>query len=120
MQWRLHDLGFLPLHDPLQRLDDPALDAVERLAGDLPRLVHERSFRQASAEYLSAPLDWNAIVASRSEDEIERLFKLFSYFASSFVHSPGLPAVDRLPQHLSVPFVRLAERVQRPPILAYA
>ena len=120
MQWQLHERGFLPVRDPLQRLDDPAFDGIERLAADLPQLVHDRTFRDRIAEYLAAPIDWNAIVADKDDAAIERLFKLFSYFASAYVHAPGLPPVDRIPTHLSVPIVRLAEHFKRPPILAYA
>ena len=120
MQWQLHDRGFLPVRDPVQRLDDPAFGGIERLATDLPQLVHEYTFRERSAEYLAAPLDWNTVVMAKADAEIERLFKLYSYFASAYVHAPGLPPVDRIPTHLSVPIVRLGEHVQRPPILAYA
>ena len=44
----------------------------------------------------------------------------FSYFASAYVHSPGLPTVNRLPAYLADPLVRLAHLVDRPPILSYA
>src|SRR5205085_10568714 len=52
--------------------------------------------------------------------EIERLFVLFSYFTSAYVHSPGLPAVDRIPSYLAIPLVQVARRLERPPILSYA
>lgn len=120
MQWQLHDRGFLPVGDPVQRLDDPAFAGIERLAADLPQLVHERIFRETGGEYLAAPIDSNANVSTKDDAEIERLFQHYSYFASAYVHAPGLPPVDRIPTHLSVPFVRLAEYLQRPPILAYA
>jgi indoleamine 2,3-dioxygenase len=120
MKWQLHDRGFLPTRDPLDRLNDPALQGVERLSTDLPRLVHEQIFRRSSADYLVPAVDWEAIVVTREDAEIERLFMLFSYFASAYVHTPGLPPVDRIPSYLAVPLVRLAQIVQRPPILAYA
>src|SRR5712692_4575494 len=99
MKWQLHELGFLPMGDPAQRLGDPAMQGVERLSADLPRLVHERTFRQESAAYLAPSLDWGAIVSAQDHPEIERLFMLFSYFASAYVHAPGLPPADRLPSH---------------------
>jgi indoleamine 2,3-dioxygenase len=119
MQWKLHDLGFLPNHDPAARLGDPTFAAIEKLGADLPRLVHERTFRQKCSEYLAAPIDWNAALPA-ADAEVERLFMLFSYFASAYVHAPGLPAVDRIPACLVGPLVRLAQAVQRPPILSYA
>jgi indoleamine 2,3-dioxygenase len=120
MKWQLHERGFLPNHDPATTLSDPVFQNIERLAADLPRLVHDRSFRRVSADYLATPIDWNAVLPGLSEPDAERLFMLLSYCASAFVHAPGLPAVDRLPSHLAVPLVRLAQRVQRPPILSYA
>ena len=120
MDWHLTDRGFLPNLDPLVRLRDPALQRVEQLGDDLPRLVHERGFRDKSAEYLTASTDWDTIATTRGDADVERLFKLFSYFASAFVHAPGLPTTDRLPACIAVPLVRLSVRVKRPPILSYA
>jgi len=115
MQWQLHDAGFLPNADPVAKLNDPAFADVERLGADLPKLVHERTFRGKCADYLKH-VDLN----TKADAENERLFKLFSYFASAHVHSPGLPATDRLPACIAVPLVELANRVDRPPILSYA
>jgi indoleamine 2,3-dioxygenase len=120
MQWTLHDRGFLPVHDPVTRLSDPAFAPIEQLGVDLPRLVHERAFRQESAGYLSTPIDWNTALGKLPDAEIEHLFKRFSYFASAYVHSPGLPPVTALPPHLAKPLVRLAQQLERPPILSYA
>jgi len=120
MQWTLQDRGFLPKRDPLTRLTDPAFCEIERLGGDLPRLVHERQFRTGAASYLTESVDWSAAVKRATDAELERLFMLFSYFASAFVHSPGLPSVDRIPSCIAVPLVFLADTLQRPPILSYA
>src|SRR5437016_50126 len=92
MEWILGERGFLPNEDPVRRLGDPVFEPAERLGADLPELVHDRKFRDASAEYLKAPIDWNAVMSQMADPEIERLFVLFSYFTSAYVHSPGLPA----------------------------
>jgi indoleamine 2,3-dioxygenase len=120
MQWTLHERGFLPMRDPVVRVDDPAFADAERLGADLPRLVHERTFRTASVDYLSAPIDWDEALAGIDDPKIERLFQLYSYFASAYVHSPGLPAADRIPASIAAPLEKLARTVDRPPILAYA
>jgi len=120
MQWTLHDHGFLPNRDPAARFSDPALAEIERLGADLPHLVHDCEFREKSAAYLAAPIDWDAIATTRGDADVERLFMLFSYFASAYVHAPGMPATDRLPAHLAGPLVRLSQRLKRPPILSYA
>jgi indoleamine 2,3-dioxygenase len=120
MQWTLHESGFLPNHDPVARLSNPVFQDIEQLGTDLPRLVHDRTFRTASADYFLTPLDWERVLSLLSDPEIERLFVYFSYFASAYVHAPGLPAVERLPSYLAVPLVRLAQKLDRPPILSYA
>ncbi len=120
MEWQLHERGFLPMRDPVARLTDPNLKHLERLGADLPQLVHDRAFRDRCGDYLKPALDWNSLLKSKPDAEIERLFLLFSYFASAYVHAPGLPPTDRLPAHLAGPLVRLAQQVDRPPILSYA
>lgn len=120
MQWQLRERGFLPNEDPVARIDEPAFAGPERLGADLPHLVHERTFRDQSAAYLAPPIDWTALLPRLPDAQIERLFKLYSYFASAYVHAPGLPPVDKLPVHLAMPLVQLAHHVQRPPILSYA
>ncbi len=120
MEWHLDKRGFLPDRDPLVRLMDPALQHVEKLAADLPRLVHERAFRDQCGAYLEPKVDWHTLALTRGDQDVERLFLLFSYFASSYVHSPGLPPTDRLPAAIAVPLVELARRLKRPPILSYA
>jgi indoleamine 2,3-dioxygenase len=120
MKWHLHDQGFLPLHEPAERLSEPVFQGIERLGADLPRLVHERKFREASADYLSNPPNWDAVLPSLPESAAERLFMLYSYCASAHVYAPGLPPVNALPAHLAQPLVRLGRQVDRPPILSYA
>lgn len=120
MQWHLHERGFLPLRDPVARLGQPDFQAAERLGADLPRLVAERTFRTASVDSLSAPVDWDAALPTLDGPATERLFQLYSYFASAYVHSPGLPAIERIPAAIAAPLDRMARAVGRPPILAYA
>jgi indoleamine 2,3-dioxygenase len=120
MEWQLHERGFLPMRDPVARLTDPNLKHLERLGADLPQLVHDRAFRDRSADYLTPALDWDRLLKSKPDAEIERLFLLFSYFASAYVHSPGQPATGRLPAHIAKPLVRLGQHLDRPPILSYA
>ncbi len=120
MEWHLHDRGFLPDRDPPTRLKDPALQSIEKLGEDLPRLVHARTFREQCGEYLTSKADWDTLAKTRGDADVERLFLLFSYFASSYVHAPGLPPTDRIPKAIAEPLVQLAKRVKRPPILSYA
>jgi indoleamine 2,3-dioxygenase len=120
MKWTLQDLGFLPNEDPVRRLSDSAFAEVERLGTDLPRLVREHAFRTASSDYLAGAVDWDSVLSDTSDAELERLFVYYSYFASAYVHAPGLSPVDRIPANITVPLARLARMVGRPPILSYA
>lgn len=119
MQWKLLDRGFLPTPDPLSGFSHDRFAHIEMLGRELPQLVHDRRFREAAAQALRDGVDWSRL-ADRNGAEAERLFMLFSYIASAYVHSPGLPPVDRLPTAIAGPLVRLGEICQRPPILAYA
>ena len=97
MKWTLHERGFLPNQDPEVQLHDPDLQRVEDLGRDLPRLVHDKTFRAASAGYLEPALDWDGLLRSMSDPQVERLFMLFSYFTSAYVHAPGMPPVHASP-----------------------
>jgi indoleamine 2,3-dioxygenase len=120
VDWHLHEFGFLPIVDPISHLGQPEFQPIERLGADLPLLIQNRSFRAGSADYLMVPIDWNALLSPLNSHQVEHLFLRYSYFASAFVHSPGMPAADRLPAQIAVPLDRLARAVGRPPILAYA
>jgi len=120
MNWQLLDRGFLPTPDPLVHLGDATFEPVERLGADLPALVYARRFRDDAPDRLRAPVEWAALAEEGAGPRTERLFKLYSYFASAYVHAPGLPPVRHLPREIAVPLVRLAEKCGRPPILSYA
>lgn len=49
---------------------------------------------------------------------LERLFAAYGYIASAIIHAPH--SAGRLPQQIAVPFLQLAQRVGRPPMLSYA
>lgn len=51
---------------------------------------------------------------------LENLHRLYGYFASAYVHGPPDAPASTLPAALAQPLVNIAERVGRPPMLAYA
>src|SRR5437764_10260255 len=81
MDWQLRDRGFLPTPDPLQRLPAGSANAAEELGRDLPELVAGRQFRDVAPERLRGVADANV----SNGPEAERLFLLYSYFASAYV-----------------------------------
>src|ERR1700677_3512764 len=86
MQWTLAERGFLPTPDPLAALPGNRFAAAEELGKNLPRLVYEQRFRDEAPRLLGGVIDASSLAGA----EAERLFKLYSYFASAYVHSPGL------------------------------
>lgn len=118
MRWTLLDRGFLPTPDPLTSLGDGRVAAAEELGRRLPELVASRKFREEAPRALvgfTVPEEYSAGGA-----EAERLFLLFSYFASAYVHLPGAEEARSIPTEIAGPMVKLAGVVGRPPILAYA
>ena len=93
MDWQMRDRGFLPTPDPLPRLPAGTADAAEELGRDLPELVAARRFRDVAPDRLRSVADANV----SDGPQAERLFLLYSYFASAYVHAPGLPPVRSLP-----------------------
>jgi indoleamine 2,3-dioxygenase len=106
--------GFLPREDPLQRLL-ASHAAWDELGRELPRLLAVSRAR-AELEKL-AVLDASGL----SERELERAMLLLSFFghAAVFEKSPSKPGT-RVPRGVAVPWAQVAERLGRPPALAYA
>lgn len=119
MQWTLLDRGFLPSPDPLPEVPEPYAH-IERLGRDLPDLVARQLFREQAPGALRQPIDFAALAGPEHDRLAERLFLLFSYFASAYVHAPGLPAISQLPREIAGPLAALSRSCERPPILAYA
>mgnify|MGYP003430416889 FL=1 len=109
------DRGFLPRPNPLQSLDIKH-NLVESLASDMPMLLASHKFRDMINKL--PVIDY----ASVTGQELNRLMLIYSYFASAYIwggidEKPLEKAV--LPKQISVPFVQLANKVGRPPILSY-
>jgi len=120
MKWTLLDRGFLPTPDPLPKLVAAVFAHIEQLGRDLPELVGRRTFREKAPGVLRAASDFSPLIKPENDAVAERLFLLFSYFASAYVHAPGLPTVQKLPAEIAGPLMRLAQICERPPILSYA
>jgi indoleamine 2,3-dioxygenase len=120
MKWQLRDRGFLPTPDPLTRFPHGDFAHVEELGRKLPELVYAKRFREEAPKALRTPTDLRLLASDDNGAEAERLFLLFSYVASAYIHAPSLPVVKHLPREIAVPLVQLAERCGRPPILSYA
>lgn len=119
MLWEVVDNGFLPNQDPLQEFDfvEYTWEGIRQLAEQMPDLLKTKRWRQEVVSYLRCfPKPYLKL----REDEFELAMRLFSYFASAYVHAPGEEPITTIPKEIAIPLVEIAEKVGRPPILSYA
>jgi indoleamine 2,3-dioxygenase len=116
--WQIHaDRGFLIAPDPAETLPDLSADLAQAMhvAAQTQTLLKGHTLRSALDELpvadTSGVREWHAV---------ERLMQAYSYLASSYVYATDEPPASRIPAGVAVPFVALAKRVQRPPILSYS
>tara|TARA_Y100000034_G_scaffold136518_1_gene213539 strand:- start:2799 stop:4100 length:1302 start_codon:yes stop_codon:yes gene_type:complete len=123
--------AFLPQGDPLERLHSPVdgfWDQIEDLAAEMPTLLEERKWRHEVVARLRPLREHEHTYNSRrmggdiidTGHKLERAMLLYSYFASAYVHATYENSAKLIPKEIAVPFVTLAERCGRPPILSYA
>ncbi|GAB5491079.1 MAG: hypothetical protein Phog2KO_12940 [Phototrophicaceae bacterium] len=109
--------GFLiqpqPLHSLIGHIHNA--EKIELLANNLADLLETRQIRQE----LDA-LDILNLTHLDDEAVIERAFQIYAYLASAYVFATGENPAKHIPASIAIPLVTLAEKVERPPILAYA
>lgn len=103
--------GFLPKQDPLEKLPI-TFEAWERIASNMSALLMTNRLR-AILEKVSL-LDISYLEDSR---QIRRAFLLLSIFGNAYVWS-GEPTTT-IPHTISIPWCKLAEKLDRPPIVAH-
>jgi indoleamine 2,3-dioxygenase len=104
--------GFLPARDPVVALPE-RFAAWNAAATDLPRLLVSERVR----DHIDAlpPFETRAL---STEGEFERAMTLLSFLAHAYVQCGEM--TDHLPARLAQPWVEVARRLGRPPILSYA
>eukprot|EP00211_Chloroparvula_japonica_P006912 CAMPEP_0119132438 /NCGR_PEP_ID=MMETSP1310-20130426/11837_1 /TAXON_ID=464262 /ORGANISM="Genus nov. species nov., Strain RCC2339" /LENGTH=393 /DNA_ID=CAMNT_0007123073 /DNA_START=16 /DNA_END=1197 /DNA_ORIENTATION=+ len=104
--------GFLPKSDPLLRLS-LQYEAWETLVAKLPTLLLADRVGEAveSLPQLST--------AELLEDELDRAMMVLSYIAHAYVYETSPPRAS-IPAQVAVPWCAVADKLDRPPILAYA
>jgi len=117
--------GFLIQPEPLLQLhaeDNPLMSVMEKVEGVAFELPHLIGNGQLSQRLEQLPLLDTYFLQQDDIDfvVIERLFKLYGYFASAYVLASLDESDRRLPVSVALPLVDLAEIVQRPPMLSYA
>lgn len=116
--WQISEqTGFLiqprPLHSLVGHIDNA--ETLETIANNLTDLLENRQIRQE----LDA-LDTLNLNYLDDEAVVERAFQLYTYFASAYIFATDEAPTTHIPASIAIPLVTLAEKVERPPILAYA
>jgi indoleamine 2,3-dioxygenase len=106
--------GFLPSPDPLTRLPAP-FAAWDELGFELPKLLAARRARSRLDRLPAPDLD------ELPDAALPRAMVLLSFFGHAYVYQSWQTEVaDRLPAALARPWVTIANRLGRPPVLSYA
>lgn len=128
MLWAFSNRGFLPNTDPVQRLVinnekyQPFATVMESLASSVAGMVESQTARVEIVNQLRevVPLfDHELFNSFGSPTMDERAFVVYSFFAAIFINNYKDRPLSRLCKEITIPIVRLAERVQRKPILDY-
>ena len=119
------DRGFLMNPDPIADFEQAAApvsaearEHLQQIAEQLPELIAARQIRATLDNlpiYEMAPL--------RNVDDfrlVERAFQIYAHFAQVYVWCESDNPAKHIPAGVAVPFVMLANLVERPPIIPYA
>ncbi len=105
--------GYLPVIDPLPRLD-ASFEPWETTAAGLPKLMLGDHLRETLAALPPFPLDQLHDTAA-----LERAMVILSFLGHAYVWGGAEPA-GRIPASITVPWWAVAARLGRPAVLSYA
>ncbi|ODV62395.1 dioxygenase BNA2 [Ascoidea rubescens DSM 1968] len=108
--------GFIPNEYPLERLSQDYYQPWENLMDNLPSLILSKKIRKIidnklpvlSTEYLS------------NTREFRRAYTILAFLTHAYVWAFNENPVDTLPQQISVPFVKISNVLELPPVATYA
>ena len=104
--------GFLP--SEICRKSDSSFDDVEDLLSNLPKLLATSNLGSQLKH-----LKIYDISDDLTNPELERLMLLYSYLGHAYMWGgPETPL--SIPENISIPWVSIAKKLNRPPILSYA
>ncbi|KOP26673.1 hypothetical protein AMR41_08590 [Hapalosiphon sp. MRB220] len=105
--------GFLPKEDPLERLPDQ-FEIIENIATNLSALLITGQYR-----HVIDKVQFPDISQLETERQIKRAFLLMSIFGNAYVWGGEIPATV-IPHSLAIPLCKLANILDRPPIVAFS
>lgn len=106
--------GFLPDVLPLTRLPDPYYNRWEAIAANLQALILSRRLRGVIDR-----LPVLSTTGLEHDAEWRRAYSLLIFMAHGYIWGGDSPS-DRLPPSISVPLLRISDRLEVPPVATYA
>ncbi|KAI9170765.1 indoleamine 2,3-dioxygenase pyrrole 2,3-dioxygenase [Paramyrothecium foliicola] len=106
--------AFLPAESPSTQLSDPYYEPWELVAQHLSQLIESDGVREA--------IDRLPVLSTdklRNEAEWRRAYMMLAFATHAYVWGGDKPA-EILPPSISVPFLRVSEHLELPPVLSYA
>lgn len=121
--WQITNRGFLPSTDPLTTLLT-SMNELDWLGKSLPGFMERRIVREELVARLRH-LKFNVVEMVQTpnfftEAQLERLFMLYSYFGSAYIHATYENPSSRIPKEIALPLCSIAQRLDRIPILSYS
>lgn len=104
--------GFLPKIDPILTLGE-GFEEWEATAHGIPQFLESGTMKSEVEKLPAFP------IRSIKAHQCEYAFLMLSMLANAYVHAKD-PSATQLPAVLAIPFVDLAGRLGRPPILSHA
>tara|TARA_B100000242_G_scaffold144048_1_gene102611 strand:+ start:2686 stop:3852 length:1167 start_codon:yes stop_codon:yes gene_type:complete len=111
--------GFLPSETPIKVIDSKSSAAlnIHELANELPKLMLTNKLRTQINKF--KPNDLDIDIQDFTNEELSLLFSQLSFLSHAYVLGDKLPS-STLPESLAKPWVKIAEKFGRPPVLSYA
>ncbi len=109
------EYGFLPTSSPASAQLPEAFRQLQQTAALLPKWLTTGKIRRAIA---SLP-EVDAARETLDELQLRRLMQVYSYLTHAYVWGEPIPA-KVLPRNIAVPFYKIAQQMDRPPVLSYA
>lgn len=123
--WSIQEeTGFLLNPDPIVDItavstpfDKETAETLQALANTIPKRIANKTLRYAVQQL---PTFNMTILHDADGRLVERLFQMYAHFAQAYIWCEQKEPMKRLPAGVAIPFVQLANLVERPPIIVYA
>ncbi|MGK7875174.1 MAG: hypothetical protein AB4426_18340 [Xenococcaceae cyanobacterium] len=107
--------GFLPTSSPASAQLPEVFRQLQETAALLPKWLTIGKIRQAIESLLEVDVDKEKL----DEMQLRRAMQAYSYLTHAYVWGEPTPA-KVLPRNIAVPFYKIAQPMDRPPVLSYA